>query len=522
MSDSVNKKHVVKTLPKHKRHYRKNLDNIYGAIQETKFHRYITHDIHQYRNYVKSGGVQLYTDSELEAISQAGISNRLPPRATAYYMDLASRSKAITNLIKARPEEMEDLSGERDPSNQLRYSPVPGLLHKYELVLLYVVRACSSWCRYCYRSDFLTGKTEKDIGSIKEIVDYIKAYNDKAKVHNAADIPLDAEITPIREALLSGGDPMVLSNRNLFDYMNGLASAGVRMIRIGTKELAFFPERFDENFFTMLDLFHELHPRVGLAFMVHFSHPDELLERSKESGEYMSNPDGSYKRIDITEKAIASMRGRHYVTLENQTPIIDSVNDDPKALNLLQRELKRLGINNHYYFQCREIEGYRAFSVPVEKAWDIHRQSQIGLSGIEKSRFAMSTEAGKMEVIGVVDGFDIGVLGENVPKAMGEVLNNFLGDGLIIFKLHRTPNKKTQGGIVIARRNPEALWITGYEDRILYDGRKEGNERFGALAQFLEPLFSKLDDGSFEEKVVQYTQEPSHFTHAAEPLTATG
>ena len=88
------------------------------------------------------------------------------------------------------------------------------------------------------------------------------------------------KVIPIREALLSGGDPMVLSNKNLFDYMNGLATAGVRMIRIGTKELAFFPERFDSNFLEMLDLFHELHPRVGIAFMVHFTHPDELLERS--------------------------------------------------------------------------------------------------------------------------------------------------------------------------------------------------------------------------------------------------
>ena len=397
------KKPAVKTRPKKKREIRKNFANIYGTIKETVFNRYITHDLYQYKKYLNDGGAKLYSDNELDELKAAGVADRLPPRATKYYMDLASRSEAIRNLIKARPEETDDLSGESDPSNQLRYSPVPGLLHKYELVLLYVVRACSSWCRYCYRSDFLTGKTEKDIGSIKEIVNYIQGHNEEVEEYNKNIVSLEDKKIPIREALLSGGDPMVLSNKNLFDYMNGLATAGVRMIRIGTKELAFFPERFDDNFFAMLDLFHELHPRVGLAFMVHFTHPDEILERDAETGEYTIGEDGGYNRIEITENAIRRLRGRCYVTLENQTPIIDSVNDDPEVLNLLQKQLKRLGVNNHYYFQCREIEGHRAFAVPLEKAWKIHTQSQVGLSGIEKSRFAMSTEAGKMEVVSIID-----------------------------------------------------------------------------------------------------------------------
>ncbi len=490
-------KRLANTRPKHKKELRAPLANIYGAIQETKFNRYISHNLYQYKKHLDNGGVQLYSESELAELVKAGISDRLPPRATAYYLDLASRSKAITNLIKARPEEMEDLSGERDPSNQLKYSPVPGLLHKYELVLLYVVRACSSWCRYCYRSDFLTGKTEKDIGSIKEISDYITSHNAKALEHNKPDMAVEDEIVPIREALLSGGDPMVLSNRNLFDYMNGLANAGVRMIRIGTKELAFFPQRFDENFFGMLDLFHELHPRVGIAFMVHFSHPDELLERDRETGEYIKQEDGGLKRIPVTESAIVRLRSRNYVTLENQTPIIDSVNDNPRAINLLQRELKRIGVNNHYYFQCREIEGHKTFAVPVEKAYNIHRESQIGLSGIEKSRFAMSTEAGKMEVVGTIDAPDLEKFG-NIPAAFKEAVQALIGDGLIMFKLHRSPNGRLQNSLVVARRNPKALWITGYEDRIIYDGRKEQGQRYNQLSAFLKP-FIEGNENALEE-----------------------
>ncbi len=468
---------IATSRPKQKGLVRRHKDNVYGQISETKFNRYVVHDIARYRTYVDEGGAAVYSQDELDELEAAGISDRLPPRATGYYLDLAKRSRAVRNLIKARPEEMEDLSGEKDPSNQLKYSPVPGLLHKYELCLIYVVRTCSSWCRYCYRSDFLTGKTEKDTASITEITDYIKGHNAAVEAGEIFDKP------KIREALLSGGDPMVLSNRNLFDYLNGLAEAGLEVIRIGTKEMAFFPERFDDNFFEMLDLFHELHPHVLVAFMVHFTHPDEFLHVTND-GEWVRDEHGGFLRNRLVESAAQRLRSRPFVTLENQTPIIDQVNDNADVLRTMQQELKRMGVNNHYYFQCREIEGFRAFAVPVETAWKLHTESQYGLSGIERSRFALSTEAGKMELVSVIDG------DKRLADTVGGPLGQALAEGLVIFRLHRTPFENRQSDIVIARRNPDALWITGYEDRIIYDGRREdADDKFGPLLAALAPAF---------------------------------
>jgi lysine 2,3-aminomutase len=465
---------IAGSRPKKKAVSRRHKDNLYGQIEETKFRRYIVHDLPRYRQYVEEGGAEIYSPAELDELEKAGVSDRLPPRATGYYLELAKRSTAVRNLIKARPEEMDDLSGESDPSNQLKYSPIPGLLHKYELVLLYVVRACSSWCRYCYRSDFLTGKTGKDTASIHEIAEYIRGHNAKVDSGEITDKP------KIREGLLSGGDPMVLSNRNLFDYMNGLAEAGVEVIRIGTKELAFFPQRFDDRFFAMLDLFHELHPHVLVSFMVHFTHPDEFLKLDAD-GQVARDGHGRALRNPVVEKAIKRLRSRPFVTLENQTPIIDSVNDDADTLLVLQQEMKRLGVNNHYFFQCREIEGHRAFAIPVERAWKLHARSQAVLSGIERSRFALSTEAGKTELVSVIEG-------DERLRAVGGELGDALADGLVVFRLHRTPHEDRQNDLIIARRNPEALWITGYEDRILYDGRKPDTEsKWGALLAALGP-----------------------------------
>jgi lysine 2,3-aminomutase len=485
---------AVKPKRKNKRDKSARFDNLKSQIKESKFHRYIAHDIAGYERYLAEGGVTLYSKTEIEELKKAGVSNRLPPRATSHYMSLAMKSDGIRNLIKARPEETEDLSGEKDPSNQLKYSPVSGLLHKYELCLLYVVRTCSSWCRYCYRSDFLTSKTEKDIASVKEITDYIKSHNKmvaeqtKGKNRDSIFVEGKGERFPIREALLSGGDPMVLSNMNLFIYLDGLAEAGVRTIRIGTKELAFFPQRFDDNFFDMIDFFHELHPRVNLAFMVHFSHPDELLMKD-DNGKYVMENEFHAKRIPVTETAIRRLRSRYFVTLENQTPIIDGVNDDSATLRRLQVEMKRVGINNHYFFQCREIEGHKIFAVPVEKAWKLHRDSQMGLSGIEKSRFCLSTEDGKLEVISVIDKPDFDALGLNIPADARKVVEAVFGEGLILFKSHRSPDTNFQGDLIIARRNPEALWITGYKDRIIYDGRKVGNDCFNPITAMLNSLF---------------------------------
>lgn len=474
MSLNAKSVRIAGSRPKKKAISRQNKDNLYGQIEESKFNRYVVHDLPRYRNYLSEGGAEVYSAQELDALEAAGISDRLPPRATQYYLDLAKRSTAIKNLIKARPEEMEDLSGEADPSNQLKYSPIPGLLHKYELCLVYVVRTCSSWCRYCYRSDFLTGKTGKDTASIHEVKDYIETHNARVERGEITHKP------KVREVLLSGGDPMVLSNRNLFDYLNGLAEAGVEVIRIGTKEMAFYPERFDDNFFRMLDLFHEVHPQVLVAFMVHFTHPDEFL-RLDAQGEYVRDERGRPLRNPLVEQAATRLRARPFVTLENQTPIIDGVNDDADALRLMQQELKRMGVNNHYFFQCREIEGFRAFAVPVETAWKLHAESQHGLSGIERSRFALSTEAGKMEMVSVIDG-------DERLRAMGGELGEALADGLVIFRLHRTPYADRQSDLVIARRNPEALWISGYEDRILYDGRvQDRDDKWAPVLAALAP-----------------------------------
>lgn len=434
-----------------------------------------------------------YTEQEAKELIEAGVEARMKAKISDHYRQLCENSVPLTNLIKARKNETYDLAGEADPSNQLSYSPVPGLLHKYELVLLYSAMTCSAHCRYCYRLDLFSGKTGKGLVKPEAAAQYVREYNEQVRAGNKVD-NAGKQMFPIREALLSGGDPMVLSNRKLFEYMSTLADAGIRIIRIGTKELAFFPQRFDANFFDMLDKFHERFPRTSLAFMVHFTHPDEILQKDAQ-GNYIEEHNGRFQWIPQVAEAVKQLGRRDFVSMENQTPIIFQVNDDSDALRLMQKELRSRKIRNHYYFQCREIEGHRAFAVPVEKTWEIHNDSQRGLSGIEKSRFAMSTEWGKMEVVSVIDAPDLDKVAAGYSQETKDALRAIFGEGLIMFKMIRSPfGASSQGDLIIAKRNPEALWVSGYEDRIIYDSRKTDNKYEGLggmLAQLLVPELLK-------------------------------
>src|SRR5262249_48059749 len=153
---------------------------------------------------------------------------------------------------------------------------------------------------------------------------------------------------------------------------------------------------------------------------------------------------GYYKWLQPVREAARRMTSLGFVSLDNQTPIIKHVNDSVDALHILHRELRRGGGFFKYMFQCREIEGYRAFAVPVEEAWRLHNESQKGLSDGARSRFAMSTEWGKLEIALVTEG-----------STFGEGAGEAFKDGVIVFKIHRSPfTAPTQGDAVIAKRNP--------------------------------------------------------------------
>ncbi len=395
--------------------------------------------------------------------TERDVEARMPVKMTRHYFTLAQQSPPLRRLVKASPDETRSLAGSEDPGFQMDFSPVEGLIHKYEMGLLYVTSTCSAHCRFCYREELISRKeierqdgtvASKGLAQIGEVTDYVLSYN-RLVEENGGRHP-ESGRERLREILLSGGDPMVLPNGKIAAWLAALAEAGIEAIRIGTKELAFFPDRFDETFFSMLDAFHDTYPDVGLRVMVHFNHPDEFLVKD-DDGRYAENPNGSLKWIDSAKRALEGLTSRGWVTVENQSPIIKGINDDPDALRIMQRALKRVGAENHYFFCGRDIVAYEAFNVPIETAWQTLNESQKGLSGVEtRARLSITHYKGKTEVAAVTNGPIPGVPGTE--------------NGVVIFKILRSAaSAPERGKVCIVGRNPDAIWFDGYADRVIYD-----------------------------------------------------
>lgn len=412
--------------------------------------------------------LDFYTKDEVVRLrvlhgTERDVEDRMPVKITQHYYDLAQRSAAIQRIVKASPDETNDLQGSEDPGYQMDYSPVEGLLHKYEMGLMYVISTCSAHCRFCYREELIARKeierqdgtvAKKGLAQIPDITAYIREHN--ALVDGNGGFHPESGREKLREILLSGGDPMVLSNSKIAAWLSALAEANIESIRIGTKEMAFFPERFDDAFLNMLDRFHATYPQVGLHMMIHFNHPDEFLQKDEDCN-YVEDSQGFKQWVPATDRAMRGLVSRGWLTVENQSPIIKGVNDDADALRVMQRELKRSGAENHYFFCGRDIVAYRAFNVPIERAWQILNESQKGLSGIENhARLSITHYKGKTEVNAVTN--------EPIPGLAGSE------NGVVIFKILRNAGSAPdRGKVCIVGRNPDAIWFDGYDDRVLFD-----------------------------------------------------
>lgn len=410
----------------------------------------------------------LYTPEQLKNLielrgTDRDVEARMPVKITRHYFELAKNSESLQTLVKASPKETGDLDGAPDPGNQMNYSPVEGLIHKYELGLIYVALTCSAHCRFCYREELIAKKdvkrpdgtvAPKGLATIGDIVAYTEQHNQEVAQNDGRHPYTGRE--KLREILMSGGDPMVLANKNLAAWWSALSDAGIDSIRIGTKEAAFYPERFDDTFFDMLDKFHAAYPGTRLRFMVHFNHPDEFLKKD-EQGKYIDDPDGGLQWVPTTKRAIEGLGQREWLTIDNQAPIIKGINDDADALRIMQRELRRNRVENHYFFCGRDIVGHKAFNVPIEQVWQLLNESQKGLSGVEAhARLSITHYKGKTEVAAVTN--------ESLADIPGTE------NGFVVLKLLRgAEDAQDRGKVTIVGRNPDAIWFSDYDDRVIYD-----------------------------------------------------
>jgi lysine 2,3-aminomutase len=221
-----------------------------------------------------------------------------------------------------------------DPLNEEADSPVPGLVHRYpDRVLLLVTDNCAMYCRHCTRRR-MVGSTEQCLtrGSLQRALAYIR------------------ENRKIRDVLLSGGDPLLLSDDQLEEMIVSLRQIPhVEFVRVGTRVPITLPQRITPEFVGLLK-------KNGPLFMsVHVNHPKEITRRSRRALEMLADAG---------------------IPLGSQTVLLRDVNDRLYIMKKLMHELLKTRVRPYYVYHCDQAQGISHFRTSLS----------VGMNIIEKLR----------------------------------------------------------------------------------------------------------------------------------------
>jgi KamA family protein len=260
----------------------------------------------------------------------------------------------------------------------LEGKPLHGMQHKYAQTVLFFPsqgQTCHAYCTFCFRWPQFTGIAELKFAS-REIEGLI------AYLHKHPEI---------NDVLFTGGDPLVMSVKNLAAYLEPLMEAAppnLKRIRIGTKAFSYWPYKFidgkDAN--DLIDLFRKVVlSGKHLAIMAHFNHPRELepvivrqaIERVRETG----------------------------AEIRTQSPLLAHINNDARSWETLWNQQVDLGCIPYYMFIARNTGAQHYFAVPLVRAWEIFRDAYKNVSGLCRTVRgpSMSTNPGKVQVLGVTE-----------------------------------------------------------------------------------------------------------------------
>lgn len=197
--------------------------------------------------------------------------------------------------------------------------------------------------------------------------------------------------TETTDLLVTGGDPLVMNARSLAEYLDPVLApdlAHVQSIRIGTKSVAYWPQRFvsDKDADELLRLFERtVAAGRNLALMAHYSHPRELQQPVAQQ---------ALRRIIATG-----------ATVRIQAPLIRHVNEDPACWSELWTTGVRLGATPYYMFVERDTGPSSYFKLPLVKAYEVFQQAYRSVSGLARTVRgpSMSAFPGKVMVDGIVE-----------------------------------------------------------------------------------------------------------------------
>lgn len=338
--------------------------------------------------------------SEAEKQALAPVVDEFVFRTNSYYLGLIDwndPNDPIRNIVIPRTEELKE-NGVLDPGDEKSITVAHGVEHKYSpTTLLLVSEVCGAYCRFCFRKRLFMKDNDEVSPDVTEGLNYISQHPE------------------VDNVLLTGGDPLMLSNRRLEYILRRLREfPHVKIIRLGTKIPAFDPFRITEDKELQDILRRYSEPERKIYVMVHFNHPRELTPQAVEGLQV------------IMECGCA---------VTNQTPLLGNVNDHPDVLAELFNRLAYMGVPPYYLFHGRPIKGNSFFRVTLKRGYEIFLEAHKQMSGLaRRARYCMSHPTGKLEIVGIAD-------------------------GKIFLRYHQAKNPEDHGKLLVLPLKEDAAWF---------------------------------------------------------------
>lgn len=280
-----------------------------------------------------------------------------PIRINSYFRDqIREQNDALWKQVVPTSEELDDFLSEEellepDPLNEEGDMPVPELVHRYpDRVLLMINNHCPIICRFCTRKRKIGIPGIVTRETLRQGIEYIRSHPE------------------IRDVILSGGDPLLVPDKELDRILKELRSIPhLEILRIGTRVPGTLPQRITENLLSILKKYHPLY------FNMHFNHPAEITPE--------------------VEKA-CNMLADIGIPLGSQTVLLEGVNDNSAIMRELMLKLLKMRVKPYYIYQADMTLGTDHFRTTVQKGLDIIKDLQGHISGMAVPYFVVDAPGG--------------------------------------------------------------------------------------------------------------------------------
>jgi lysine 2,3-aminomutase len=300
---------------------------------------------------------QLAEHFPVDAAALKAVVERYPMRITPHYFGLIREpGDPIWRQCVPDVRELTDLEQPEDPLAEENLSPVSAVVHRYpDRALFLVSGTCASYCRFCTRKRKVGCSSMRiTMGDVRDGIDYI------------------ARNSQIRDVLLSGGDPLLMSDFLLQDILERLGRIPhLEIVRIGTRVPVTLPERITEKLCALLRRAHPLYLNT------HFNHPRELTQEAAEA---------CGRLADVG------------IPLGNQTVLLKGVNDDPEVMAELFRGLLRIRVRPYYLHHMDLTRGTGHFRTSVKTGIGILEALRGTVSGLAIPHYVIDLPGGKGKV----------------------------------------------------------------------------------------------------------------------------